>query len=115
MHEHGITNAVVHQIIHACEDSGMTNPRRIVVELGELTTYKKESVLFYFESIKKDYPILSDAELDIVEIPGKIFCNACGKGSDVRVASPIMFCPKCESSDVQVISGKDVVVKEITD
>lgn len=115
MHEHAITNAVVHQIIHACEDSKMSNPKRIVVELGELTTYKKESVLFYFESIKQKIPLLNDADLVILEISGKIFCSSCGKGSDVRVASPLMLCPKCGSADVQIIAGKDVVVKEITD
>ncbi len=114
MHEHTITNAVVHQILHACEDSGMSNPKKIVVELGELTSYKKESVLFYFDSIRKNHSILDKAQLDIIEVSGKIFCNACGKGSLVS-ASPLIICPKCESADVQIISGKDVVVKEITD
>ena len=111
MHEHKITNEVVHQIVHACEDRNI-KPKRIVVELGNLTTYKKDPVLFYFESAKKELDILSDAELEIIEVPGKILCNECEKEHVVE-SSPLILCPSCESVDIVVLEGNKIVIKEI--
>ena len=114
MHEHSITNQVVHQILHACEDAGMGNAKKISVELGLLTGYKADSVLFYFDSIKKDWNIIKDAELNIIEIPGKILCRSCKKELIVE-SSPLILCPNCESTNVKVLQGKDVVIKSIED
>jgi hydrogenase nickel incorporation protein HypA/HybF len=112
MHEHNITNAVVHTIIHECEDHNLKNPKKITVELGLLTSYKKDSLLFYFEGIKKDIATLKDAELNIIEIPGKIKCKKCKKESIVE-PSPLILCPLCQSANVKVLQGKDVVIKDI--
>ena len=66
MHEHSITNEVVHQIIHILEDEKVNKPvKKIHVELGLLTGYKKEPVLFYFESFKKNHELLKNSELFI--------------------------------------------------
>ncbi len=113
MHEHSITNEVVHRILHACEDSGVS-PKKITVELGLLSGYKKDPVLFYFESIKKDHDVLSQAELDIVEVKGRILCNQCGLDSDVE-PSPLIICPACESADVKILEGDKIVIREIKD
>ncbi|MBR9690722.1 hydrogenase maturation nickel metallochaperone HypA [Candidatus Woesearchaeota archaeon] len=111
MHEHSITNEVVHQIVHACEDKDIT-PKKIKVKLGVLTTYKKDSVLLYFEGHKKEIDILKDCELDIEEVPGKIVCNECKKESKVE-PSPLILCPFCDSADIKVIQGDKVVIAEI--
>jgi len=112
MHEHNITNEVVHQILHECEDRGITKPKQIVVELGTLTGYKKESVLFYFDSIKKEEPLLKNAKLHIVEIPGKIFCKICKKEYMIEPL-PIQLCPNCNTTNVKVLQGKDIAITEM--
>ena len=112
MHEHGITNEVVHQIIHACEDENIKNPKKIVVELGLLTGYKAGPVLFYFDSFKKTYPLLENTELEIVEIEGKIKCNDCDNKNIVE-PSPLILCPDCDSANVNVLEGDKIIIKSI--
>ena len=112
MHEHGITNEVIHQILHYCEDNDIRNPKRINVELGMLTTYKKDPVLFYFEGAKEKYPILKNAVLNIKEIKGKICCNNCKKENYVE-SSPLILCPICDSADIKIIQGKDIIIISI--
>ncbi|MBN2053022.1 hydrogenase maturation nickel metallochaperone HypA [Candidatus Woesearchaeota archaeon] len=112
MHEHGITDEVVHQILHACEDENITNPKKIVVELGMLTTYKKEPIMMYFEAHKKEIGLLKNAKLEIIEIPGKILCNDCKKKSKIE-PSPLIICPKCQSTNVKILQGDKVIIKEI--
>lgn len=112
MHEYGITNEVVHQILHACENNKIDYPKIISVELGELTTYQKESVLFYFESFKKNNDKLKEAILKIKMIKGKIKCNACKKESIVK-PMPLILCPKCSSLDTEVLDGNKIIIKEI--
>jgi hydrogenase nickel incorporation protein HypA/HybF len=112
MHEYNITNDVVHQVLHACEDSKISKPKKISVEIGELTTYKKDSVLFYFESFKKDNDILKDANLEIKIIKGRVRCNFCKKESTVEPL-PIILCPKCSSLDIDIIEGNEIRIKGI--
>ena len=112
MHEYGITNEVVHRILHECEDKDIKQPKKILVELGELTSYKKESVLFYFENFKKENEILRNATLEIKMIKGRIKCNNCKKESVVE-PSPIYLCPSCESVDVEVLQGNSIDILDI--
>ena len=112
MHEHGITNEVVHQIVHACEDKGITCPKKIIVELGLLTTYKKDPVLFYFEAHKKNISLLKDATLEIIEVQGKIKCKDCGEINIVD-PSPLLLCPICDSANVEIIDGDKIIIKKI--
>ncbi len=112
MHEHNITNEVVHQVLHACEDSGVKNPKIIKLNLGLLSGYKKDPILFYFEQIKKEYAMIRDAKLEITEISGKIFCGSCKKIYEVE-PSPIQICPECDSTEVRILQGKDITITEI--
>lgn len=113
MHEHHITNEVVHQILHACEDEGIISPKKIVVSLGLLSGYKKEPVLYYFEGHKNSIKTLKDATLEIIEIEGKIYCNNCKKENQVDY-QPIILCPNCNSSNVKVLEGKEIAIIEIS-
>ncbi|MBR9676024.1 hydrogenase maturation nickel metallochaperone HypA [Candidatus Woesearchaeota archaeon] len=112
MHEHSITNEVVHQIVHACEDNKIASPKRIVVRVGELTSYKKDPILFYFEAVKKSVDVLRDASLIVEMVEGKIKCGECSEKSVVE-ASPLILCPKCESADVKVLEGDQVKIVSI--
>lgn len=112
MHEYGITNEVVHQVLHACEDRGIKKAKKIIVEIGELTTYKKDSVLFYFESFKKNNPLLSKAKLEIKMIKGRIKCNNCKKENLVK-PQPITLCPSCQSLDIEFLQGNNINIIDI--
>ena len=112
MHELTITKTLIDLIISECKKEGIENPKKIITELGALTAYKKDQILFYYELLKKESPYTLNAELIIKETHGKIECNKCKKESVVKDALTI-FCPACNCCDVSIIHGREFIVKEI--
>ncbi len=72
MHELSITRQLIEMITKECE-SKIKKVKAITAELGQLTSYKKEPVLFYFDALKKDSPLVRNAKLLINETEGKDF------------------------------------------
>jgi len=111
MHEHSITKNIVVMVVKECQKNNL-RPKKVVVELGSLTTYKKEPIMFYFEALKKDFDVLEDAKLEINEVKGMVNCNKCTKESEVEDPS-FIICRHCKSHDVKIVQGKDFIIKEI--
>jgi hydrogenase nickel incorporation protein HypA/HybF len=111
MHELSITKQMIELITQECIERKI-KPSKIITELGSLCTFKKESVLFYFDVLKKEYPIIENSELAVNEIKGKVKCNKCLKESDID-DEIMLLCPLCDSCDVEIIDGKEFIIKEI--
>ena len=112
MHELSITRKLVEMIKSECKENNIDNPKKIVVEVGKLTNYKKQPIKFYFDLLKKEEDLIKNSELILNTIPGKIKCNNSGKKSQVDF-EVMIFCPECDSHDVEIIEGKDIKLKEI--
>jgi len=106
MHELAITKELIRIAHEECKG----NVKIINVKLGKMTTYRKEPIEFYFDQLKEGK--LKDATLQIEEIDGKIKCNTCKKSSTVEDPT-MVFCPACESSDINFIKGRDIVIEKI--
>lgn len=108
MHEMGITEEIIRLVLEECDGR---SPESVVLEVGELSSYKPEPVKFYFEMMRKG-TILEKSVLEVLDIKGKVHCNSCKAESDID--EPIMiFCPECESGDVDIIQGKDIKIQSI--
>jgi hydrogenase nickel incorporation protein HypA/HybF len=112
MHELAITQNLISLIEQECTAQQICNPKQIVVDLGFFTTYSKDSILFYFNILKKEVPLLSKTKLKINTIAGKIICNECKTISTITDPRMIL-CQRCHSSDVQILQGKEFILKEI--
>ncbi|MBN1502365.1 hydrogenase maturation nickel metallochaperone HypA [Candidatus Woesearchaeota archaeon] len=112
MHELRITKVLVEQIVNECNTNNIIEPKRVIVELGELTNYKKEPILYYYDFIRSQTHLLENTELVINEIKGKIRCNSCSKESEIK-ENYLILCPLCKSLDVHIIQGRDFILKEI--
>lgn len=113
MHELGVTRTIVAELAAAAQEEGFTRITAATIQLGTLTTFKKEPILHYFEILKEESALLRDARLAVEEIAGGIRCNGCGKASVVD-DGPMLFCPACESADVEIVSGKELIIKDVT-
>jgi hydrogenase nickel incorporation protein HypA/HybF len=112
MHELAITTTLVRMIQEECKKKKVVNPKKIELELGRFTNYKKEPIEFYYDLLKKEIPLLEKSELIIREIKGKVRCNECKKESTID--DPLFtFCIHCNSGNVDIIYGKDILLKEI--
>lgn len=107
MHEMSITQ----EIIDLCLKH--TTGRRVLsidVEIGELTSVMPEAVEFCFEACTRE-TLLEGASLNIFKTPGIAQCNEC------NATNPITElygeCQKCGSSQMIIISGEELRVREI--
>ena len=112
MHEHGITKNIVMMIVKECQKNNIKNLKKVILEIGKLTTYKKDSIIMYFDIFKDDFPVLEETKLEIVEVPGRVKCHKCKKESNIKEVY-LICCEHCKSHDVEIIYGNDVIVKEI--
>ncbi|MFH0874647.1 MAG: hydrogenase maturation nickel metallochaperone HypA [archaeon] len=112
MHELSITKALVTKIIRECKEKKIKKPKKIMLELGMLTNYKKEPIVFYYGIMKKEETLLKETELQFKEIKGKIRCNECKKINLVN--EPILvYCKECKSGNVKIIQGRNFIIKKI--
>jgi len=112
MHELHITKQVIDSIIAECRKNKITEPRKILVELGALTTYKKDHMKTNFDLLKHEVQMLRNAELVVNELQGEVECNKCKKESTVK--DPLVVkCAHCDSRDVNVLHGSEIIIKSI--
>jgi len=107
MHELAITKQLIDSI---CKESN--KPKKVFAELGSLTSFKKEPILFYFDQLKAEFPKLEKTTLQIKEISAEIECKECNKKSSIKDLYQF-FCPKCESAEVSILKGKEFVITKI--
>jgi len=92
--------------------AGLSRISKVIIELGALSTYKAEPLQFYFDILKSGFPSLKEALLEIEEVSARLHCRQCG--ADSQIEDPwLMACPVCHSTQVQVSSGKDLLLKQL--
>ncbi len=111
MHEMGIAQQVVN-IAVAAIPAHLEDPRveQLNLRIGKLSGVVPQSLLFYLEILSKDTP-LEGAKMHIEEVPAATRCNACLHEWPSEEA--VFDCPKCESGDLNVISGREFDVVSI--
>ena len=71
MHELAITKEIVELILEECKRRKIKSVKNIKIEIGNMTTYKKNPILHYFEIIKKENQVTKNANLKVKEIKGE--------------------------------------------
>jgi hydrogenase nickel incorporation protein HypA/HybF len=104
VHELGIAQQVVEI---AAEASGGARIRRIVLEVGMLSTVLPDALRFCFDEATRD-TAAEGAVLEILEIPGRARCLACG--AEVALARPFGRCA-CGESDLEWLAGDELRIK----
>ena len=112
MHELGIVFYIIKDVKEAAEQNGANKIKSVTLELGEVTTV----IPYYLEdcwkwAIKKEGPILQDAELIIETIPAVTFCESCEK--EFPTVQNGKICPYCKSEKTYLRRGNEVMIKQI--
>ena len=110
MHELGLISAMVKSIERIVKDQGLKEVQKIVLEVGELSGV----VPHYMEAC---YPaavyktFMENTVLELETIPGIVRCRSCGR--EFNAMAHDFHCPGCEGQDMEILSGNDVLIKEI--
>lgn len=81
--------------------------RTIHVTVGQLRQVVPDTLIFCWTLVSADTSL--DGSVLVVEsVPARIRCRGCGEEHDLGDL-PVMLCTACERSDVEVISGEELI------
>ena len=110
MHEFSLAAALVEQLQRI---AGERHVRRIVeveVRCGAMQQVVNESLELAFEAASSDTPA-AGARLKIVVEDLVVRCRACGHSFSAAIDN--YLCPQCKMADVEVLTGRDVVLQSV--
>ena len=105
MHELSITESLVSTIQERIDGE----VRSVTLVIGRLSGVVGDSVRFCFEACTRGTR-LDGARLDIVDVPGRAHCRACG--ADSELPDEILLCP-CGSAELEILAGRELSIKHV--
>lgn len=111
MHEIGALHQLVVEAEAIAKANGVRRIKEINIELGELSGMLPEFFEKYYSIVIENREILKDSELKIHMIPGEGLCRNCNTLYNVSHNQGV--CPRCTSRNKKILSGMDLVLKNI--
>lgn len=107
--------AIARNIQEIVEDQLRTlkEPIRVAklnLKIGRMTTIVPEILEFYLKLISEG-TVLEAASLAIDEVPICAYCKGCGSSFEIQELQ--FVCPNCQSSQLELTSGRELVVESI--
>ena len=112
MHEISVLHHALNTIEDAAREDNARRVSKIVLEVGELTGILPSVFETFFPMLIEDRPLFQDAELVVAVRPGRGLCDDCNNMYNVFKNEGI--CPSCKSRNKTIISGTELVIREIT-
>lgn len=117
MHELSMAQGIINAVLETAESNNATEVNEVTIEIGRLAMINPEQLQFML-SVLVENTIMQDAKINIEDIPAEIECANCDfKGvailDDSDHYAPLVKCPECDSLKVEILNGKDIVVKNI--
>ena len=110
MHELSLTRSLVAIVNEKAQTARAKRVKTISVVVGKLSNAEPHSIMFAFDAVSAD-TLADGAQLVIEEVSGTAKCQACG--CEYEVENYFTDCPQCQSSDVVVTGGDQLLVKSI--
>lgn len=112
MHELGVVLEVVKTVEQFVEENTVTGKlEKLVLQIGELSSIIPKYVEAVYPAAV-DKTILENTTLEIEVMPANARCKKCTKVFNAVEHRAI--CPKCESKEVELLSGREFFIKEIS-
>ncbi|MEI8055377.1 MAG: hydrogenase maturation nickel metallochaperone HypA [bacterium] len=110
MHELKIIQDIFPVVENTAKKNRLKSVTRVVLQIGALRQAIFEFLQFAFATVAKG-TVADGAELIIELIPITAQCKACHK--KLTVKESIYICPYCDSSDLAIIAGKEIILDSI--
>jgi hydrogenase nickel incorporation protein HypA/HybF len=110
MHEFSICKSLIEIIEKEAMPYGGAKVVTVRLRIGELSGVVPNALRFAFEVLSKG-GITEGASLLIEDVPLEIYCRACKTAATVD--EPFLICPHCQSSEVEMIGGRELEIREM--
>jgi hydrogenase nickel incorporation protein HypA/HybF len=110
MHELGIAQNILEIVQQSVPESQESAVREIRIKVGQLSGIVPDSLDFCFSAIVNDTK-MRQARLAIEQVPTLSQCKKCSHRFGIE--DWIFLCPVCQSTNLELISGKELEIVEI--
>jgi len=112
MHEVSIALGMIEELEKIARENRATKVLKVNLKIGRLSGIVTDSLMFAFEAMKHEHPLLLSAEIVINEIPLVYRCNECNHTFETE---DMYFpaCPGCESYNLNIISGEEQHIENV--
>lgn len=110
MHEMALAQGVLDVALDSAGRHNAARIGRIKLLVGEMTHVEPESLKFCFSALAAG-TIAEGAAVDITITPLVGRCRDCG--GEFSVSGYYFICPECESTAVDIISGRELRVEHL--
>lgn len=112
MHELSIMANILDIVLDYANKAGAKKVLKINLTVGDLSDFIPEWMQTYFEFVSKD-TIAENALLEINRVPANIRCLQCNATFTFNKENWQFSCPTCNSSEIELISGREFTVESI--
>lgn len=107
MHELSITQNIVAIVV---ENAGGRPVKAVKLQIGALSGVEVQAVRFCFDVCAKG-TVVEGARLEVDQPPGLGRCVACDK--EIALERPLGICPCERRARIEIVSGEELLVKEM--
>ena len=111
MHELGIVMNVLEQVDAVATENNAEKVLKVTMEVGEVSSIVPELFTDAFNWAKKKTSFLKDAALEMIIIEGRTYCQSCGE--TYKTTEYGKKCPHCGSGETYLLTGDQVIIKDI--
>ena len=110
MHELSLIQNIFATILKIAADNQLQRITKVTLQIGQLRQVVPEFLQFAFTATAKD-TIAAEAQLVIEHIPITVLCQSCSQ--KFTVTENIYICPYCQSTKLEILSGKEIIIASI--
>ena len=110
MHELAIAQQLIDKATGFLPASATGRVRTVHLQLGPLAGVSADELRFGFAVVAAGTPF-AGAQLEIVETPVVVYCAECQTESVLPDPVFALFCPLCETTEVQLVHGKELTLE----
>lgn len=110
MHEMSLALSLMDELLRIAAQQGAVKIIEVDVECGVLQQVVPEALQVAFEAASVA-TIAADATLRIREVPVAARCRLCGH--EYGAALDDYLCPRCAQADVEIVAGRDLVLRSV--
>ena len=111
MHELGIVFEIVRVVENVVKEQNLPEVDTIVLQVGELCGVIPAYLDECWPAVTDTKPFFKNTKLKLDVVPGMAKCQNCGEVFNVIAYEG--YCPKCNSFEKDLLSGREFMIKEI--
>ncbi len=110
MHEMSVVSNIIKIALQTAEENNLAAVTKIRIKVGSQHHLAPDLMEYAFSFFKKD-TAAAEASLEIKKIPVTMECLGCGRTFTVNEG--IYICPVCESVQVKMLTGRELIIENI--